>query len=131
WLARWFRRFYCWRTRPLEEIAAQRFVAYEVGAADKEADVQSPAPIPTIIWAYWNGPQPPLLIQRCFENWRRFNPGFSIFILNDETLPQYLPEVADRLGQIPVAKRSDWIRLELLHRHGGIWLDASTILTES
>jgi hypothetical protein len=25
--------------------------------------------------------------------------------------------------------RADWIRLELLRRHGGIWLDASTLLT--
>jgi mannosyltransferase OCH1-like enzyme len=32
---------------------------------------------------------------------------------------------------LTLAKRSDWVRLELLNRYGGIWLDASTILTES
>ncbi|GGB98585.1 hypothetical protein GCM10007205_04870 [Oxalicibacterium flavum] len=131
WLAGWFQRFYRWRARPLEEIAPQRFAAYETGSPEERSDRPPAGEIPSVIWAYWNGAQPPLLIQRCFENWRRFNPDFRICILNDETLPQYLPEVAAHLGRIPVAKRSDWIRLELLYRHGGIWLDASTILTES
>lgn len=87
-------------------------------------------PIPRIIWAYWNGDSVPLLIQRCFDNWARLNPGYSLRILNDAQLPQYVPQLPGNLQQLPVAKRSDWLRLELLHRHGGIWLDASTILTE-
>ena len=33
------------------------------------------------------------------------------------------------LARASVHQRADWIRLELLHRHGGIWLDASTVLT--
>lgn len=130
WLASWIRRAYKWRKRPLEEIAPQSFSTYVMrhGAEGRASPSEE---IPRIIWAYWNGKQPPTLIQRCFENWRHFNPDFSIRILNDESLGDYLPEIVNGLADIPVAKRSDWIRLELLQRYGGIWLDASTILTES
>lgn len=130
WLANWIRRFYAWSPKLLEDMAPQRFLVYDIGT-----QATAPTPrfeaIPRIVWAYWNGREPPLLIQRCFANWRWFNPDFSIRILDDDNLHDYLPDIADRLSQIPVVKRADWIRLELLYRYGGIWLDASTILTES
>lgn len=133
WLAAWMRRYYQLRQRTLETAPAQRFTRYDIGAASPADTGAAPrsGTIPRIIWAYWNGPQPPLLIQRCFDNWARLNPGYSIRILNDASLPQYLPDLPQTVHALTVAKRSDWVRLELLHRHGGIWLDASTILTES
>lgn len=128
WIAACLHRFYEIKSRSLEVMPSQHFVSYDIGQAQAFGEFQ---PIPPIIWAYWNGSEPPLLIQRCFANWRRFNPGFSIRIIDDKSLPEYLPDIAGQLRDIPVAKRSDWIRLELLYRYGGVWLDASTILTES
>ncbi|MDD2713347.1 MAG: capsular polysaccharide synthesis protein [Simplicispira sp.] len=126
WLARWLQRFYRLRHRPLEACLPQHFEAYAFGNA---APVVSA--IPPILWAFWDGATPPLLIARCFANWRAMNPGFSIRILSEATVRDYLPDLPASLAALPVAKRSDWIRLELLKRHGGIWLDASTVLTES
>ncbi len=130
WLARWMQRFYALRPRVLEPGPPQRFYLFGNTAADK---VQGPAArsIPRVIWAYWNGGTPPLLIQRCLENWRIFNPDFAIHVLDDQSVLRHIPEIPPELQSLPVAKRSDWIRLELLRRYGGIWLDASTILTES
>lgn len=127
WLARWLRRFYTLVPRHLEDAPVQQFIRYDIGGpARAHADT-----IPRTIWAYWNGSQPPWLVQRCLDSWAFFNPGFSIRLLNDGILADYLPQVPQELQALPVAKRSDWIRLELLHRYGGIWLDASTILTQS
>jgi len=128
WIAACLHRFYELKPRRLEVMPPQTFSSYDVGLS--QADRQFHA-IPQIVWAYWNGSEPPLLIQRCFANWHHFNPGFSIRILDDASVKQYLPDIAVRLVDIPVAKRSDWIRLELLYRYGGIWLDASTVLTQS
>lgn len=130
WIAACLRRFYVLKPRSLEVMGSQSFSAYDIGPARNEPPDELNE-IPPIVWAYWNGSEPPLLIQRCFANWRHFNPDFSIRILDDDSLPEYLPDIAGQLCDIPVAKRSDWIRLELLYRYGGIWLDASTVLTES
>lgn len=126
WLAGWLQRFYQVRHRPLEVCLPQRFNVYTFGSAPT---VESS--IPRIIWAFWDGATPPLLIAQCFANWRAMNPGFSIRILSDATVRDYLPDLPPSLAALPVAKRSDWIRLELLKLYGGIWLDASSILTES
>lgn len=130
WLARWLKRFYVLRRKQLEPAPPQLFHLFGKGVATPAQGLTARA-IPRVIWAYWNGDAPPLLIQRCFENWQRFNPDFAIHILNDQTVAQHIPEMPPEVAQLAVAKRSDWIRLELLRLHGGIWLDASTILTES
>lgn len=129
WLAQWMQRFYRLRPRALESSPAQQFHLFGQAVA-KEQGLAARS-IPRTIWAYWNGATVPLLIQRCFENWRLFHPDFAIHILDDQSVLQHIPELPPELQSLPVAKRSDWIRLELLHRYGGIWLDASTILTES
>ena len=43
----------------------------------------------------------------------------------------YIPEIPAALDSASHAKRADWIRLELLRRYGGIWVDASSIPTRS
>ncbi|POR12714.1 capsular polysaccharide synthesis protein [Diaphorobacter sp. LR2014-1] len=128
WLARGLRRWY--KTCPLwlEGAAAPEFTLYATGAAD--AQPTAATAIPRIIWAYWNGATPPLLVRRCFDNWRRLHPHFEIRTLDERSVLQYLPAIPPALDGASPAKRADWIRLELLSRHGGIWLDASTILTQ-
>ena len=130
WLARWLKRYYVLRRKKLEPGPPQLFHLFGKGAATRAQGLTARA-IPRVIWAYWNGAAPPLLIQRCFENWQRFNPDFAIHILDDRTVAQHIAQMPPEVASLAVAKRSDWIRLELLRLHGGIWLDASTILTES
>lgn len=125
WLARWLQRFYSLKPRALEPSPTQHFKHYDIGQPSGNTYA-----IPRIVWAYWNGDTLPLLVQRCVDSWAHFNPHFSIRVLNDEKLAEYLPEIPPQLQSHPVAKRSDWIRLELLRRYGGIWLDASTVLTQ-
>ncbi len=138
WLARGLHRFYRAWPRRLEACAPPAFAVYDIPAAmavDPAAPPQPPQaadalpPIPPIVWAYWNGSAPPLLIQRCFDNWQTACPGFSIRILDEGSVRDYIPEIPTVLDGVSHAKRADWIRLELLRRHGGIWVDASSILT--
>lgn len=71
------------------------------------------------------------MVARCIEGWRRLHPDWRIEILNDDSLHQHVSGWSEALEHVSVQKRSDWLRLELLRVHGGIWLDASTILTRS
>lgn len=109
--------------------------AYQRAAAQQYVFGQPPvqpaaSAIPRIIWAYWNSPHLPPVVQRCIDGWRRLHPGWRIEILNDESLHQHVSQWSEAIERVSVQKRSDWLRLELLRVHGGFWLDASTILTE-
>lgn len=128
WLAGWLKRWYRLRPRDLEPAPAPVFTLHATGTA--AAAPAARTAIPRILWSYWQGGTPPLLVQRCFDHWRRLHPHFEIRILDARGVLQYLPAIPAALDGASAAKRADWIRLELLRRHGGIWLDASTILTQ-
>ena len=86
--------------------------------------------IPRIIWSYWHAADVPDVVQRCADNWRKLNPDFQVHLLNASTLHQHLPDIPQKLTRLQAPKQSDWIRLALLDRHGGIWLDSSLFLTQ-
>lgn len=63
------------------------------------------------------------------ESWERRNPGVEVRALTDDDWRGFVPAAdAERIARatLPVV-RSDLLRLELLHRHGGVWADATTL----
>ena len=80
--------------------------------------------IPKIIWSYWDDPNVPPLTQKCIENWKRMCPDYEVKLLNKTDVP-------DDYKDLSPQRQSDWLRVERLKTHGGIWLDATIILTES
>ena len=93
--------------------------------------VANVSPIPKIIWTYWQTAPPPDFVARCLANWRRLAPDHEVHLLDREHIAPWLD--ADTLAQgfdaLPAFRQADWLRVQLLARHGGIWIDASTILT--
>ncbi len=95
------------------------------------APPQSGAPIPRVIWSYWNSESLPPLIQACADNWRAQAPEHELRFLTPATVRPWLPADADLslLDRLPPFRQADWLRLQLLQTHGGLWIDASTVLT--
>jgi|GEM_PF-494146 len=114
-----------WQALPDVPEAALR--TYRIG--DPPTENRNRAEIPRIIWSYWNSPTLPLFVQRCMATWTRHCPDFSIRILNDGNLAEYLPDFPRKTPHLSPPKRADWIRMELMARYGGIWLDATIVLT--
>ena len=85
-------------------------------------------PVPPVVWMYWDAARIPTFVAWCIAGVRRLNPKLEVRLLRPDDLPRYLV-LHPGLARASVHQRADWIRLELLHRHGGIWLDASTVLT--
>ena len=92
-----------------------------------------------VIWSFWEG-QPPDLVLRCFESIRVNNTTRPFIIVSKATLPKFLdktdfPLFHGRHGNLEdftkVQYLADWVRLSLLEKYGGIWLDASVICTSS
>jgi mannosyltransferase OCH1-like enzyme len=80
--------------------------------------------IPRVFHRIWLGPSPlPDEFRHYGETWRRHNPGWEERLWSEETLPSGLHrhEVYELLRQ--PAERSDILRLELLDRHGGVYVD--------
>lgn len=89
--------------------------------------------IPKVIWSYWH-PQPaPAFIANCWANWQRLAPDHELRLLGDADIATWIDPAAlpDNFDALPAYRRADWLRIHLLARYGGIWIDASTLLTTS
>jgi hypothetical protein len=95
--------------------------------------------IPRIIWAYWqdttvsntsNVISP--IVQKCIATWRKYNPDYTINIVNRQNLNTFIDvDIVGLKNNDSMTRESDFVRLHLLKKYGGIWLDASTICTRS
>ena len=89
-----------------------------------------------IIWQYWHQgvENAPELIKKCLASVKHFNPDYEVKVLTFETIEDYvsLPQrYYDLLarGKMKTALFSDILRLYLLRQYGGIWIDATIMLT--
>ena len=87
------------------------------------------AEIPKIIWTYWQAAPPPTFIQACLDNWRRFAPDHELRLLDRSTAGDWLPSLRADFDAMPAHRQADWLRIQLLARHGGVWMDASMLLS--
>lgn len=93
----------------------------------------SATPIPRRIWSYWNTADTDPVVRQCIANWRARCPGFDIQVLDGRNLGAHVRpgDLPAGFAQLHPTKQSDWLRLYLVRHHGGYWLDATTLLTES
>lgn len=89
--------------------------------------------IPKIIWSYWDSEDPPELVQKSVESWRRYNPGWTVNLVTPSTLGNFLPklDVANYRPGDFVQRKADLIRLHLVAEYGGVWSDASVAVKKS
>lgn len=83
--------------------------------------------LPKNIWMYWEG-NIPELVARCIDVIKEKNPDFTVTILNSSNVEQFCDVEYYGLENISHQHKADLLRLNLLYKFGGIWLDASTIL---
>lgn len=87
-----------------------------------------------IIWSYWEQgwTSAPAIVQSCAGRLRREAADFDVRMLDADsvrTAIQVDPTVAERTWQWK-AHYSDVLRSYLLAEHGGIWIDATVLVTQ-
>lgn len=112
----------------LESYIEPEFETHRYGKPDEFIHERK---IPKKIWTYWTGKTPSYMIQQCFKNWKYYNPEYEINIITEDSLEKYVEKIPENLFQNSPARQSDWVRLAVLKDYGGIWLDASSILSQS
>ena len=135
-----------WWTRSraaIEQIQAERaskyLWRYYKDLIMKPLDETSQADEPTrSIWVCWlqGREQAPEIVKRCLASMELLAPEYEIRLITAENMFDFvrLPEhIVQRYreGRIPFAHFSDILRVALLAEHGGVWLDATVLLTSS
>ncbi|WP_425102253.1 capsular polysaccharide synthesis protein [Tropicibacter sp. S64] len=87
-----------------------------------------PEALPRRIFLYWKQgfENAPPLVQAIRNRWQDLNPGWEVVEITEETEEQWV-DMSDIHPALPIATRSDVIRLRLMARHGGIWSDATLL----
>lgn len=81
--------------------------------------------IPKIIHYVWLGRgEKPEIVKRCIESWKKFCPDFEIIEWNENNFDvNSVPFVKEAIYHKKWAFASDYIRLYVLNKFGGVYLD--------
>lgn len=78
----------------------------------------------------------PELVKRCYASVKRNMPNKEVIVITKENMDQYVDFPEHILGKwkkglITDTKMSDFLRMELLIRYGGLWMVAPFYLANS
>ena len=78
--------------------------------------------IPKILHVFWRGP-PMVIVEACIQRMRVMHPNWDVRRYSDfdEADP------VEGFDKLEVQSKTDWLRLCLIEKHGGVWLDSSII----
>ena len=87
------------------------------------------------IFTYWvndTGRSVPAYIQLCLQTWFEHMPDLELVIINYANLHEWTGDVIDykRFLLLPPSMQKDIVSMLTLVRHGGIFMDADTIVTK-
>ena len=85
--------------------------------------------VPKIIWAYWDTEDIPEIVKLSIKSWKKKSPQYKINLMNQKNIVNLI-SLPENWKTLPPYRQSDIIRLLLLEKYGGVWIDASTILLE-
>lgn len=94
------------------------------------------ANMPKIIWTcWWQGTQNmPPVVKRSIESVRKYCPDYEVRVVTSDNMKDYI-ELPDYIiqkhkkGYISRTHLSDILRVSLLAKYGGFWMDATVFLT--
>ncbi|MDR2688716.1 MAG: hypothetical protein LBB76_03030 [Azoarcus sp.] len=87
------------------------------------------------IWQYWgqgeNAGDMPAIVRACLISVKRHAGNRQVVVLDDSTLDDYVqvPACIRKFQYTDRTHFSDWLRVALLERYGGTWIDATVFLS--
>jgi Capsular polysaccharide synthesis protein len=83
---------------------------------------------PKIIWLLWlqGLADAPLVVRKCYDSWLKHNPGWQFNFLDADNIADHID-----LKQAAITNQSfsDILRINLLAKYGGVWVDATCFCT--
>jgi hypothetical protein len=81
-----------------------------------------------IIYIYWNQgfEYAPIIVKKCVYSWFYYNsPSWNIILLDKNNINQYIDFSFEKYNYVSLIHQSDIIRLLLLQKYGGLWVDST------
>jgi len=88
--------------------------------------------IPKCIWCFWDSKDLPDTVKISIDTWKHFNPDYKITVINKKNIRRILPNIyfnKIKIAKDSIQKYSDFIRINVLQKYGGIWIDGSSFCT--
>lgn len=87
--------------------------------------------LPKTIYGYWDNLDNNPLVKSHLKTWERNIPkDWKIIILNKNNVKNYVDDnFIKKYGNLDAIRFADFLRVYLLIKNGGVWIDASTIIT--
>jgi hypothetical protein len=86
--------------------------------------------LPKIVWSYWDSDNLPDQIKLIYENNKKKLVGWDYRLVNNSNKKEYIGD-DDIKKNLAKPHYADWIRLYLLEKYGGVWMDISIIINDS
>lgn len=97
----------------------------------RNGDVLGEADAPRVAWSYWHNGFNGLSDFRrlCVDTWKVLNPGWEIVMVERDSVWDYLDakSLPGQWSEMHIPFQADAVRLALLARYGGLWIDPATI----
>ena len=84
-------------------------------------------PLNKIIWTFWTGPKCKLYT-KCQLSWRYYLKDWKINVISLNNIDEWNLDLPSTFDKLPPTAKSDIIRINLLYKYGGVWLDATILL---
>ena len=86
------------------------------------------------VFTFWEPKERmPGYVRLCMETWKGCLPGYATVVLDYDSLCDWLTKAEQEeilCRKMTLAMQSDCIRCAVLKKHGGIWMDADTVLVK-
>lgn len=91
--------------------------------------LQAVPEIPKTIWIMWlqGLDKAPYIVRKCYASWKELNPNWNIVFLDENNVSDYvdLQTILTKSNNMQIQAMADLIRLNLLAKYGGVWVDAT------
>jgi hypothetical protein len=68
-----------------------------------------------------------VVVQHCLDQWERLNATATLRVLNFDEAKAELADYPEWVFDLPIQAFSDILRVHLLQRYGGVWVDATLL----
>ena len=107
------------------------YIKYNSKESYDNLSVNSSYEIPNILWSYWDNIDTlPKNISNMINKRIKKLKKWRHIVLTTDTLYDFINEneIPTNFDTLISAHKADWIRLYLLNKYGGVWIDASIIV---
>jgi len=87
--------------------------------------------LPKVVWSYWDKDELPENISLIVENNKKILNEWNYILITPKNINEYILNEDILQSDIGPQAYSDWIRLYLLEKYGGVWMDITIILNKN